>query len=545
MSDGSSHHESPVRTPRWRWVGAGLLLVVVDLLAFGGVVEFGWVAWDDPLHVWLNPVVREWSGVSWYRRLMTPALGYPSAVPVGVYALFWDLFGEQSARPIHAFCLVVHVGNALLVWRLVLEWFDSRTVGWWAALFWSTHPVVVEGVAWVSNLKELTMTVFLLAALVAWERCLDDDSSGGWAALFGVTVLLGLWTKPTFVVVAPLATFRFWYRGEHDSTATSVWRWVLGGTWVVVLAWTAHFASSYASFLGEGAAKFEARSYGVTILKALGLQVRNYAYPFHLEPYYPFDLIHFDVYALVGLVTLLAGSVATLWAIWRRSVAATPLVFASVAYAPYSNLRPLPRFTADTYTYLPSIGVAALLALGVETLRRGLADRGHRRWLATAAAGCLVAGWTSLSAAQVQRWRSTEALFEPLLGEPHKFALPYTLVAYEKYRIGEVEPAVDLLDRAWPRLQETRELPRFAPRAYVEAGRLERAAAARLHVADRYAEDREGWVRALEFLVRHDLPRPEGEAAELFRRAVRAWRGAPQRVKKLSVEEVDSYLASP
>jgi hypothetical protein len=55
------------------------------------------------------------------------------------------------------------------------------------------------------------------------------------------------------------------------------------------------------------------------------------------------------------------------------------LVVSAAAYAPVSNLHPLERFTADSYFYLPWLGLVACLARTWPTIEEFVARRGDGR----------------------------------------------------------------------------------------------------------------------------------------------------------------------
>ena len=87
--------------------------------------------------------------------------------PVSMVA-FWceyRVFGRDVVG-YHVVNLVLHVGNVLLVWvilrRLKVPW------AFLAAMVFAVHPLGVETVAYVSELKNLLSGMFFLLAVLAW-----------------------------------------------------------------------------------------------------------------------------------------------------------------------------------------------------------------------------------------------------------------------------------------------------------------------------------------------------------------------------------------
>ncbi|MFM7205201.1 MAG: tetratricopeptide repeat protein [Planctomycetaceae bacterium] len=119
----------------------------------------------------------------------------------------------------HATSVVLHAIGSLLLWRL----FATLKVpfAWFGALLFAVHPVCVESVAWVSELKNtLSMPLFLLSAIsyVKFDDAPEDDEAK-WLTYAASIVffLLAMFAK-TSVVAMPvvLLLYAWWKRGVVD-----------------------------------------------------------------------------------------------------------------------------------------------------------------------------------------------------------------------------------------------------------------------------------------------------------------------------------------
>ena len=182
----------------WLW---GFLLIALVFIAYAPVFGAGFV-WDDESHLTQNPCIVGPLGLNEIWTSMR-AVYYPL-----VLTTFWVLhkFVGLNPLPYHILNVLMHAGSAVLLWRLL------RQLGvrgaWLGAALWALHPVMVQSVAWVTELKNTQSCLFYLLSIfcfLSWE-----EHSQTWkspiksALLFSLSLVcfvLATLSKPSVVML--------------------------------------------------------------------------------------------------------------------------------------------------------------------------------------------------------------------------------------------------------------------------------------------------------------------------------------------------------
>lgn len=196
--------------PGWPGVALGAALVAATLAAYWPALRAGFV-WDDQA-VTENPFLRSAAGlgVIW---------AHPGALPREshywplVYSALWlqyQFWGLQ-AFGYHLVNVALHAVNAVLLWRLLRRLIPGGA--WLAAALFALHPLHVESVAWIIELKDVLSACFYLLALLAWLRFARAGGRGAYGAALALFVAAML--SKSIVVTLPVALLivLWWQRG--------------------------------------------------------------------------------------------------------------------------------------------------------------------------------------------------------------------------------------------------------------------------------------------------------------------------------------------
>ena len=225
--------------------------------------------------------------------------------------------------PYHALNVLLHAASAILLWR-VLRLLQVRGA-WLGAALWALHPVMVQSVAWVTELKNTQSCIFYLLSILfflKWEdqggavsrlpRWRIGDRRSLVFALSLLFFLLATLSKPS-VVMLPfvLALCVWWMRGKirwRDTLAFAPFALIS----VVASAWTIWEQKFHARAVGpDWVQTFPERL--IIAGKAIWFYLGKLLWPHPLIFIYPrWNIDSSTVVAYLPLLAVIAGLVA-LW----------------------------------------------------------------------------------------------------------------------------------------------------------------------------------------------------------------------------------------
>jgi tetratricopeptide (TPR) repeat protein len=169
---------SPAQAARrheWRWA---LILVLAVIAAYLPVWRAGFI-WDDDKVVTANPVMIGLGGLA---KIWTSSAADICPLTLTTFWIEHALWGS-AALPYHLVNVLLHAGCALLLWRVLRQL--QIPGAWLGAALWALHPVQVESVAWITEMKNTESTLFYLLAILFFIQDLTAPSG----RTYGLTLL--------------------------------------------------------------------------------------------------------------------------------------------------------------------------------------------------------------------------------------------------------------------------------------------------------------------------------------------------------------------
>ena len=371
----------------------------------------GWI-WDDQTEI---PKIAALHGPGLLGKIwVAPDTGDYYPVKVTVEWLQWHLWGNDTLG-YHLTNVVLHAGSGLLLWWLLRK-LGIRCARF-AGLLFIVHPLAVESVAWVDELKNTLSLPLLLLAMIAY---VDHEEKGRrlWYWLSVAGFLAAMLSKSS-VVMFPfiLLLYAWWRRGAvraADLRAAAPFFLIS-----LVLGMVAiRFQHLYGLAGGEGVIVLGGWP---TRFARAGLMAAFYlhksVWPVGLMPIYPRWTITASPAAYLPWLTLGAAG----WWCWtKRQTWGKHVLFGLGCFI--LNLAPVAGFiavshmrftwTMDHLAYLPLVGLVALAAGGLGALETRWARCAPvLRWLAMGAAAAGCAALAVASRGYAARFQSAEQLW--------------------------------------------------------------------------------------------------------------------------------------
>jgi protein O-mannosyl-transferase len=332
-----------------------ILFAAISLL-YSPVRHHAFVNYDDPDYVTANPHVRAGltaDGVRW---------AFTSTHGANWFPLTWlshmldvELFGLDAGRH-HLTSVFLHALNGVLLYLVLLRMTGAIWQAALAAVLFALHPLRVESVAWIAERKDVLCGLFWILTLAAYARYVERPAAGRYA-LVVLAFCAALMSKPMAVTLPiVLLLLDYWPLKRPFAIREKLPLFALSA------------AASLVTFLvqrGGGAVLTAGElppatraanaivSYAAYLLKTL--------WPSDLAAFYPFRAP--AAWEVAAAATALAA--ITAFALQRRFLLTGWLWFVVTLLPVIGLVQVGLQARADRYTYLPSIGLAMMLAWAV------------------------------------------------------------------------------------------------------------------------------------------------------------------------------------
>jgi len=419
-----------------------VLLAAVTILAYRPAWHGGFL-WDDDDYIINNELLT--ASHSWQRiwfSLDSPSQYFP--LTYSTFRIEHALWGLNTTG-YHWVNLLLHVGNALLVWAVLARL--GVPGSWLAAAIFALHPVQVESVAWITERKNVLMGFFFLLTLLAWIASVGERTRRQWIfyCLALIFYVLALSAKTTACTL-PAALFLILWLQKKPITMRRLMQivpFVMLGVGMGLLAvWWEHYHQ------GTNRAAFTFLSPIERILvasRAVWFYLSKIFWPSNLTFIYPrWNISPADLLDYIWLLAGIAACVAIyfLRRYFGRSVEVAAAFFVATLSPVLGFIMLFTfryTFVADHYQYLACIGPIALASAGIVSLSHKFAQY---RGVIVSAALLIVASLATLTWRQAAIYSDIETLWRTTLARNPQSWMAHTNIGLVLFQKGQIDDAI-------------------------------------------------------------------------------------------------------
>ena len=405
-----------------------LYLVFAIFVAYGQVIQFDFVGYDDELYVTENIHVQKgftYSGLKW--AFTTSHTGNWHPLTWLSHMLDCELYGSNPMGH-HWTNVQFHIANTLLLFFILFKMTGALWRSAFVAALFALHPLHVESVAWVSERKDVLSTFFGLLMIFTYYRYVKNPGHKKYLLVI-ILLSLGLMAKPMLVTFPfALLLLDFWplkrFRFKNDLSVhpeggaftgfQGFFRLILEKIPLVIPV----VISCILTFLAQksqGAVKaLGALSLKTRVANALVSYVSYVSkaiWPSKLAIFYPHPRNTLSAWEIIGATLLIfVATFLSIRTLRKYPYIAVGLFFYLGTLVPVIGLVQVgDQAMADRYTYIPLIGLFIIIAWGFSDL---LAKWRYRKIVLIVSAVIVLSGFTAKTFFQASHWENGITLFE-------------------------------------------------------------------------------------------------------------------------------------
>ena len=403
----------------------------------------GGFLWDDDAYIINNELLTASDG--WQRiwfSLDSPSQYFP--LTYSTFRIEHALWGLNTTG-YHWVNLLLHVGNALLVWAVLTR---LRVRGaWLAAAIFALHPVQVESVAWITERKNVLMGFFFLLTLLGWIAFVDERTRRPWIfyCLALILYVLALSAKATACTLPAALLLILWLQKKPITMGRlmQIVPFVVLGIGMGLLAvWWEHYHQGTSRDVFTFLSPIERM---LVASRAVWFYLSKIFWPSNLTFIYPrWNISPSD---LLNYIWLLAGIGACVAIYFLRRYLGRSVEVAAAFFV--ATLSPVLgfimlftfryTFVADHYQYLACIGPVALASAGVVSLSDKFA---RYRAIILSAAMLVVASLATLTWRQAATYTDIETLWRTTLARNPECWMAHTNLGLVLLQKGKIDDGI-------------------------------------------------------------------------------------------------------
>lgn len=390
-----------------------LAAVLITAVCLWPALKNGFVNWDDEYYVVSNALLR---GPQWIGIFTRPVVSNYHPLTVLSLAANYAISGTEPWSYV-LFNLLLHLANTVLVfWFAYLLSDKKRWVALFTALLFGIHPMHVESVVWISEIKDVLYTLFFLLSLIAYWKYLETNRSTEYWACF-LLFACSLLSKPAAIVL-PLVLLLLDYWKERPFTRRVVLEkipfFLVSGLFAVITLKLQSVTAMTSLDLYPFWVRLFFASYAIIVYLAW------FFVPHPLSAFHPFPIPGHLGWTIYLSPIFLLALIFLIWHFRKNRLVVFGLLFFLINILLVLQLVPI-GFTivSERYTYVPYIGLAFLVTMIVTR------NVSAKRFIPAATGAVVVfSAFGFLSFKRTEVWKDSDSLWTDVINRYPNASLP-------------------------------------------------------------------------------------------------------------------------
>ena len=396
-----------------------IFLIAASCIAFGRIAGNHFINFDDPGYITKNYQIQSglnFENIKWAFTAVVLSNWHP--LTLLSHMLDWSLFGNHAGGH-HLISLLWHIGTVILLFLFLYKTTHNIWPAAFAAAFFALHPLRVESVAWASERKDVLSLFFGMASIYAYAFYAEKNKISRYLLCLTLFIL-SLMSKPMLVTLPFVLLFLdYWPLGRWQTQDTRLGnslkpaaKLVLEKIPFILISIVSSIITLWAQNEGGSIASEMGMPLEIRLSNAIFSYVAYLGkifWPVDLAVFYPLNFFLPLWQVIISGIAILVISLAALYFIKKMPFLFVGWFWYLGTLVPVIGLVQVGKQAmADRYTYLPSIGVAIMLAWLIPALLKK--EKMRRRLLP--AAFVILAVLSFLTWKQCGYWKNGISLFK-------------------------------------------------------------------------------------------------------------------------------------
>jgi tetratricopeptide (TPR) repeat protein len=428
-----------------------IFLIAASCAAFGRIAYNDFTNFDDSAYITENYHIHsgiDSENIKWAFGAVVSGNWHP--LTLISHMLDWTLFGANAGGH-HLVSLLLHIGAVIFLFLFLNKTTNNLWPSAFAAAFFALHPLRVESVAWAAERKDVLSMFFGMASIYAYAVYAENSKLSRYFICL-ILFALSLMSKPMFVTLPfvlmlldywPLKRWPKAISSPLESRSLSIGRLLLEKVPFICLTIASSIIAFWAQNKGGSVAPVNLLPFSMrgsnTVISYVAYLEKIFR-PVNLAVFYPYDFFLPLWKVSISVTVLIIITLAVLYYIRKLPFLFVGWFWYVGTLIPVIGLAQAGRQgMADRYTYLPSIGMAIVLAWGIPSL---IKSENIRKKILFPAAIIILAIMSVLTQQQCGYWKNSIELFSHALRVTKNNYVAHSYLASALVKEGKTDGAI-------------------------------------------------------------------------------------------------------